>query len=242
MTRNPAIMVAGAGLLLAVLVMGSKKPRKFVPPPKTPPPPYESGMDPRFVKPDELEWPVDARLRLTLRDPQPRTEDDDIFDAWIRDSRSGAPRLTDVDLKPQPGKRRLTAIEKWLLTPYFPFPGDLGDRWIHNGFEPPRLGGTIPTNLYAWTEPNPDTGGAEGAILFFPNEARTLIDRWWLSCLAHELWHAAQMRIGLTEAQRKASNRRWGYVDSPIEVQARWQQKRVFDGVTAAARAFYGMT
>ncbi|MET0410226.1 MAG: hypothetical protein ABW217_02970 [Polyangiaceae bacterium] len=232
-------MVAGASLLVAVVMLGNR-PRKTVQPPKSPPPDYEKNMERRFVTPNELEWPTDARMRLSLRDPQPRTEDDDIFDAWVRDPRSGAPALTDEDLNPEAGKRRISAVERWLLAPYFPVSEDLDDRWIVNGYEPPPLGGTIPVNLYAWAEPAED-GGAKDGYVVFPNETRNLINRWWISCLAHELWHLAQARIGLTPAQTVAAFRRWGYVDSPIEVQARWQQKRVFDGVTAAAREFFDL-
>ena len=75
--------------------------------------------------------------------------------------------------------------------------------------------------------------------IWFPNAPRPLWQRGWLAILAHEVAHRAQLRMGMTEAEGIAAIHQRGYVDSPIELQARWMQRRVLRGLAERARAFY---
>lgn len=184
---------------------------------------------------EEREWPEEARFldQRLFNPPVMPNEEDRFFSAWIGDSRSGS-QLSSVDVSPRAGKRHLTAYEKWALRPYFPYAPDLDEPVINDGIKPP-----------GW-EYEQDPEGIRAATspltkeIYFPHGPTKFTDRWWLAALAHELWHLAQIRIGLTPEQAAGALMKWGYESSPIEVQARYQQARVYDGLAKSARTFYG--
>lgn len=185
--------------------------------------------------------------RRTLQDPdadlfqEPKrpSVEDLLWLRYLNDPRRFGPRLTPAEASEDtaaPSTRKLTALERWALEPFFPVASDL-DRTIHLGLWPPwlpsadKLGLPPGTKLGGITDP--ETGD-----VWFP-ERHQLWQRFWLSILAHELTHGAQIRIGATRQQAADALRTHGYVDSPLEVQARWMQRRVLDGLAQQARDFY---
>lgn len=164
-------------------------------------------------------------------------EIDDLYDRWVRDPRSGAPELTTVDLIPRVGKRGLTAFERWALADFF-YVADLEGEKLHMGMRPPELvdklaeaGQELPEAVAAFTMP-------DGSV-WFPHGPKPLHERWWLSILAHELYHSGQVRLGSTLGEATEAIEHWGYIDSPLEVSARWKQREVYDGMGERAQMFF---
>jgi hypothetical protein len=169
----------------------------------------------------------------------PVTADDLAFTNWIHNPSSGAPPLDVNDLAPTVIGRKLTNYERWVLKPYV-YVDDLDKATIKNGIRPAGIpeDGKLPgadgkpsgAVVLALTT-------ADGSI-WFPAKPVSFLNRWWLATLAHELYHVGQIRLGSTNAEATEAWKQHGYVDSPIEVSARWKQAEVYNGVTRDARAF----
>lgn len=182
-------------------------------------------------------WPstVDRVLNdWLLAPPATLTQDDLMVAAWLRSDDNGGPAYVVGDLYPdRVAKRSLTPRERWVLSPYFPVVQDFAAE-LNFGVPPGTPPGVVPGNLYAIT-----IGTTEGPKIIFPKGPQSLLGRWWLAVLAHELVHVSQVRIaggdpGAVDAQIK-----WGYELSPLEVQARYYQRLVYDDLVARARAFF---
>lgn len=185
--------------------------------PKTPLPPYVD--------------PTDAEL-MTL--PNLASAEELRWARYARDPDRPGPRL---EIDAGPVTRKLNAFELWALGPYFPVEEDLKAHSIHLGKWPPWVPrDAMPAGGVLGGITDPNTGD-----VWFP-EVRELWSRYWLAVLAHELTHAAQMRMGMTRDQIIQALREHGYVQSPIEVQARAFQRRVLRGLAERARAFYANT
>ncbi len=176
----------------------------------------------------------------------PKVTGEDLL--WVRyanDADRPGPPLRQQGEDDEPAtSRTLTDFEIWVLEPYFPVPGDLGGVTIHNGFDPPDFPDALRSELLPLIAAKTDDAGdiwIPGRKKGDPNWQRPqpLWQRYWLGVLAHELTHRAQIRMGMTLAQGIQSIHEHGYVDSPIEVQARWMQRRVLRGMAERARAFY---
>lgn len=173
----------------------------------------------------------------------PKITGDDLL--WLRyatdPDRPGPPlRQKDEENEP-PSSRTLTDFEIWVLEPYFPVPDDLGGVTIHNGFDPPNFPAPelLPL-LAAKTDERGDIwlpGRKPGEPSW--QRPQPLWHRYWLGVLAHELTHRAQIRMGMTLPDAIQAVHEHGYVESPVEVQARWMQRRVLRGMAERARAFY---
>jgi hypothetical protein len=163
--------------------------------------------------------------------PRGEKVDDRTFHDWIFNPSSGAPPLTSDDRNPVQGPRKLTEYERWVLGPYV-YVADLDATTIHQNTRPPVIpeGTEIPAQLWGLT--------MEGAQIYFPNQPRSFLNRWWLSVLAHELYHVGQGRLGLTTWQGLEATMKYGYFENPIEVSARWKQRQVYEGITKSARDF----
>jgi hypothetical protein len=173
-----------------------------------------------------------------LLNPPPRSEVDEIWERFATDPKRPGPVLMTNELAPaEPVDRYLSEFERWALRPYFPVAADL-DTKIHNGKVPQFLPASIPINPELWAATAAWPPGAAPEI-WFPNGVRPLWKYWWLGILAHELTHVSQTRIGMTPGQALDSLLKHGYQDSPVERQARWNQRRVLNGLEARARAFY---
>ncbi len=182
--------------------------------PRVPIPPYVEPTDKELMTEPNLASAEELRWARYARDPD----------------RPGPALENDAG----PVTRKLTAFEIWALQPYFPVEQDLTSHQIHQGQWPPwvpadarPLGGVIGGIT------DPDTGD-----VWFPL-VRPLWSRGWLAVLGHELTHGAQLRMGATKQQIIDSLRQHGYVQSPMEVQAREFQRRVLRGLAERARAFY---
>ncbi len=192
------------------------------PKPKTPPSTLPPGVDPV----DDPE----------LFNPEAVATSEDLL--WLRftgtQGRPGPP-LGDDDKHPTPAARRLTAFERWALAPYFPEPTDLEIK-IHNGAIPPeleRLKNEWPDLLAAIAAKT-----TQSREIWFPKQ-RLLFTSGWLAAMAHEMVHCAQIRMGMTEAEAIDLVHKHGYVESPVEVQARDMQRRVLQGLRKQAAEYF---
>lgn len=190
------------------------------------------------LPPTKLPSTVDPMRDVRLFVPPAETSDETVlenerfFRAWVEDGRSGAPALTEVDANPRNGTRGLTPYERWALQDYF-HALDLDAASITFGGRPPIFEGLpINSRVYAMTD-------MDDGRVYFPHGPRDMCSLWWLSVMAHELYHAGQHRLGAQPIDMGSANMTWGYVDNPLEVQARWQQRAVLDGLAQRARAFF---
>lgn len=176
----------------------------------------------------------------------PKLTGDDLL--WVRyandPDRPGPPLRQNGEEDKPPVSRTLTDFEIWVLEPYFPVPDDLGGVTIHNGIDPPGFPDELREKLLPMIAAKTDDHGdiwLPGRKVGDPSWQRPqpLWQRYWLGVLAHELTHRAQIRMGMTMDQGIQSIHEHGYVDSPIEVQARWMQRRALRGMAERARAFY---
>lgn len=170
--------------------------------------------------------------------PDGPTNADLIWRRYAQDPRRQGPALESEEMTEYQGKpktRGLTDYERWALEPYFPVASDLTKRVLHLGQWPPWLAknAKLPDGVTLFGITDPETGD-----IWFP-QLVPLWERFWLAVLAHEVVHAAQLRMGATRAQAEQSIKEHGYVLSPLEVQARWMQRKVLDDLEARARRFY---
>jgi hypothetical protein len=184
-------------------------------------------------------WPADAdpvadAYLLEDGPPSVLSQEDLMIAAWMRHEENGGPAFVKADLYPdEVTTRQLTPRERWFLGPYFPVAQDL-DAELHFS-KPPPGAAEYTKNLFAVT-----TRGANGKVwINFPNGPQSMLSRWWLSLLAHELTHGTQYRLGMTERQAEDEFVRWNYVLSPIEVQARYIQRVVYWDLARRAREFW---
>jgi hypothetical protein len=186
------------------------------------------------------QWPAGAdpvAETVWLEEPKTLTQDDLMVAAWLRAEDKGAPAFTVEDLYPDrsPERRKLTPHERWVLGPYFPVARDLEAVVLvfktAEGVPPEVL-----AQLYAITYPD----GNGGALVYFPRGHLSLLSRWWMAVLAHELVHGAQMRLagGSTRHATEAMVK-WGYSSSPVEVQARYYQRLVYVDLARRARDYF---
>lgn len=181
-------------------------------------------------------WPstVDQVLDHELLNmPTTLSQDDLMVAAWMRREDNGAPPFETADLYPdRVTTRQLTPRERWFLSPYFPVASDLGAE-LHFGAVAPEFAQAT-ENLAAVTHPY------EGHIrITFPNGPQSMLSRWWMALLAHEITHVAQYRLGLTTQQATEDFIKWQYTLSPIEVQARYYQRVVYADLVRRAREFF---
>jgi hypothetical protein len=197
-------------------------------------------------------WPRDARDYPYARDlPLPPTQvfsteyklnaptaPDANDQRWLRyvvePSRPG-PRAKADDA---PINRGLSDFEHWALAPYF-IRQDLDNVSLFNGVEPPGLpqgfASKLPATMWALTFVAP--GGP--ALVWLPHFHALMYERWWLGLLAHEITHGAQGRMGgLSPQQAVEQYKSMGYEKMPTEVQARWMQDAVLQGLDRRAMAF----
>lgn len=181
-------------------------------------------------------WPAGADQVLDselVNMPTVLTQDDLMVAAWLRRDDNGGPPFVEADLYPdRVTTRQLTPRERWFLAPYFPVASDL-ETELHFG-KPPAEYAEAAKNLAAYTHP---FGGH--IRITFPNGPQSMLSRWWLALLAHELTHAAQYRLGMTTQEAEAEFIKWQYTLSPIEVQARHYQRVVYADLVRRARDFY---
>lgn len=173
-----------------------------------------------------------------LQVPDSPSTDDLIWKRYAQDPRRQGPSLSAEEMteyQGQPKTRGLTDYERWALEPYFPVESDLSKRVLHLSQWPPWLNkaAKLPDGVTLFGITDPETGD-----IWFPHPV-PLWERFWLAVLAHEITHAAQLRMGSSRAQAEQSIKEHGYVLSPLEVQARWMQRKVLDDLAARARAFY---
>lgn len=202
------------GLLLVMLAIGSRRQQPT-------------------SKPSESEaLPDESPDGTDLFKPNDRSAMDELWESYVLDPKRAGPRLQ-VDTAPV--ARKLTEFELWALRPYFPVAGDL-DFTLHVGQIPPCPPDVTPsywditmrTAVAAKTMP-------DGSI--WVPQMWPLWHRRWLGVLAHEITHRAQQRMGSTTEEQIRAMHEHGYVESPIEVQARWMQRRVLRDLVARARA-----
>lgn len=184
------------------------------------------------------QWPAGADPvdEPWLRDEPVPDQTDLMVADWLQRPDNGAPALTTADLYPDraPTRRLLTPRERWALAPYFPVPDDLS---AELRFErPPNWTDeqTQQTGVYAVTY------GIDGqTVVYFPHGPRLMLSRFWLAVLAHELVHGAQLRVAGGETGSIDAMAKYGYQNSPIEVQARYYQRIVYADLVTRARAYY---
>lgn len=190
------------------------------------------------VAPPPVSIKLDKDDSELLSVPDSPSTADLLWRRYAQDPRRQGPSLEAEEMTEYQGKpktRPLTDYERWALEPYFPVASDLTERVLHLGQWPPWLAksAALPQGVTLFGITDPETGD-----IWFPHMVR-LWERFWLAVLAHEVVHAAQLRMGATRAQAEQSIREHGYVLSPLEVQARWMQRKVLDDLEARARAFY---
>jgi hypothetical protein len=183
-------------------------------------------------------WPADADPvnEPWLRDePVPGQEDLMIAD-WLQRTDNGGPPLTVEDLYPDRKLRRaLTPRERWALGPYFPVSADLDGAELR--FETPpnwtqQMANDQP--VYAVT-----FGVAGKPVVYFPKGPRSLLSRFWLAVLGHELIHGAQFRVSGGALNTTEDLLRWGYELTPTEVQARFYQRVIYGDLLRRAAAYW---
>lgn len=197
------------------------------------PPEFRDKLDPSSL--ETLEHDLDL-----FKEPESPGPDDMLWAQYAGDARRGGATLSTLDLDTStPITRKLTRFELWALAPYFPVDQDL-DVMIHNGRNPPapahvdpKLWAELQPGIIGWTSP------VKPHDIWFPNSVRPLWSRWWLAVLAHELSHRSQIRMGMEPVDAVEAVRKHGYINSPIERQARWLQRKVLDDLPARARRFY---
>ena len=238
------------GWLLLLVVFASSKPARAARAPSS------RSLPPLPPDVDVYEEPSDREL---LEPPETPSADDLLWARYVGDKGHAHP-LPNEDRKSV--TRKLSRFERWALAPYFPVAEDLEVTLNHGDLlalipgarerleqarkQNPELvqkaldaykrfqkGG--PGDVQALTAVNPATGKGE---IFVPRVV-PLYTRWWLSVLGHELAHVSQYRMGMTPPQILEALTRHGYVDSPIEVQARVVQRQVLRGLTMRARNYY---
>ncbi len=208
----------------------SSAPAPGSPPPSSPRAPATYGSALPLPAHGGTEWSDDYLLNPPTT-PQP---EDELWSRYIHDPSRPGPRVIADE---SAVARKLTDFERWALGPYF-IADDL-EVEVYNGAAPPGFDQSkvdqIPKSLWAVTLAKP----SGGALIWLPR-LQHLWERWWLSLLAHEMTHAAQVRMGGQSQEELAKQmQRYGYEGSPTEVQARWMQGRVLNGLDARARAFY---
>lgn len=173
--------------------------------------------------------PVDeAYLRLI---PTSKNDDDRAFDRWLAEDPTRPPYVEEDTARVT--SRSLTPYEKWALGPYF-YVDDLTVPRLHNGKIPTLLEGIeVPWQMLALT-----MSISGKPHIFVPHEPQDFRHRWWLALLAHELYHAGQLRLGATPGEAEDAIKRHGYVNSPLEISARGKQREVYLGLAQRARAF----
>jgi hypothetical protein len=197
----------------------------------------------RMLSQPHASWPAGADPvdDPELRDPPPvpPSQDDLMVAAWLRAKDTGAPALVDADLKPNKHLRRpLTARERWFLGPYFPVAADLKTPILNFRLPPgtsTKAAADTMRQYYALTFYSP----AKVPLVYFPHGPQSLLSRWWMAVLAHELVHGAQLRLGMTPAQTTDALVSYGYALSPIEVQARFLQRVVYGDLVKRAHAYF---
>jgi hypothetical protein len=182
-----------------------------------------------------LLWPAgaDPVSDMSLRNPPSHlTQDDLMVAAWLRDEDNGGPAFVTADLYPDRElKRRLTPRERWVLAPYFHVASDM-DPELNFGVPKGMPAGAFPANVYAVTFGTPD----RGCTVVFPRGPQSLLSRWWMAVLVHELVHVAQLRLAGGDTGATAAQIKWGYERSPTEVQARYYQRLVYNDLVRRAR------
>jgi len=170
-----------------------------------------------------------------LNKPTTLDQTDLMVAAWLRAEGKGAPPFITADLYPeQVTERGLTPHEMWVLSPYFPVDSDLTAPVLHFGLPPGAPPEAAPEGLHAFTYL--EWGRAH---IRFPGGPVSMLGRWWLCMLAHELTHAAQFRVGMTAQETTDTLARYGYNNSPIEVQARFYQRLIYADLARRAREYF---
>lgn len=230
------------GWLLLLFAFAASKPSRAARAPSSAPfPPLPPDID-VYVEPTDREL---------LEPPEDPSNDDLLWARYIGDTSHAHPLHTEDN---RPVARKLSRFERWALAPYFPVDEDLDVTLNHGDMlelipgarqrleqamkaDPAKVRKALADfkGVQALTLKNPISGKVE---IYVPRLS-PLYTRWWLSVLGHELAHVSQIRMGMTAPQTWDALLTHGYLESPIEQQARHVQRIVLRGLTMRARNYY---
>lgn len=216
MAKTAIAVVLGAAALVSTAAVLSRSANKRLAP-----------------KPPQL---PDADTMRLLTPPTLPNAAEERWDRFIHSDRWTGPKLESDDTNPTAGHRPLTEFERSILGAYFD-PRVLDSVIVYNGERPAWVSPTaqIPPQLWSLTVKNVTPDGIRSEI-WLPRKV-ALWHRWWLALLGHEVTHGAQGLMGLTSEQAAEAFKKYGYVRSPVERQARWMQQRILDGLDQMASA-----